>query len=320
VKNVGNVRFPVLNVFIDPPTATEFAIDATSKAALLASNLELAETRSLKIVFSPIGTTGARTVRLGIVGPTNDDTNYVDVIGSGVSYTTDLEVAGKSDIVIGSKTSVGIRLKTAPSAIAAVKSLPLTVTYDAKVFSPVLTEITAPAGYAIKNAQLVKEGEISFTVEATSGLIDKAGDIATIPMNVYLPNFGKTDFEIGVSGTSIGCLTVNPGKGPMKIDPTCAFNYRGVDPSNQAFSLKPLTPNPMIDGKANLEFSVGFTVNTEIALYSMKGERVATLANGSYQKGVYTSEIPFGNLPSGSYVIKMVAGPFTAEQQVTVSK
>jgi hypothetical protein len=52
----------------------------------------------------------------------------------------------------------------------------------------------------------------------------------------------------------------------------------------------------------------------------MKGERVATLANGSYQKGVYTSEIPFGNLPSGSYVIKMVAGPFTAEQQVTVSK
>ena len=320
VKNVGNVRFPVLNVFIDPPTATEFAIDATSKAALLASNLELAETRSLKIAFSPIGTTGVRTVRLGIVGPTTDDTNYVDVIGSGVSYTTDLEVAGKSDIVIGSKTSVGIRLKTAPSAIAAVKSLPLTVTYDAKVFSPVLTEITAPTGYAIKNAQLVKEGEISFTVEATSGLIDKAGDIATIPMNVYLPNFGKTDFEIGVSGTSIGCLTVNPGKGPMKIDPTCAFNYRGVDPSNQAFSLKPLTPNPMIDGKANLEFSVGFTVNTEIALYSMKGERVATLANGSYQKGVYTSEIPFGNLPSGSYVIKMVAGPFTAEQQVTVSK
>jgi len=69
-----------------------------------------------------------------------------------------------------------------------------------------------------------------------------------------------------------------------------------------------------------VEFSVGFTVNTEIALYSMKGERVATLANGSYQKGVYASEVPFGNLSSGSYVIKMVAGPYTTEQQITISK
>ena len=106
----------------------------------------------------------------------------------------------------------------------------------------------------------------------------------------------------------------------MVVDPTCAFNYRGVDPSNQSFGLKALTPNPVVDGRASLEFSVGFTVNTEIAMYSMKGERIATLANGQFQKGVYSSEIPMEMMPSGSYIIKMVAGPFTAEQQITVSR
>jgi len=318
VKNIGNVKFPVLNAFISP-ASPEFAIDGISLAGLKASNLDLDETRTVKIVFSPQGTTGARTVQLGLVGQTVDDTVYVDITGTGVSYTTDLEVVGKSDIVIGSKTSAVIRLKTAPSAIAGVKSLPLTITYDPRVFSPILGEITAPSGYTVKNATLVKDGEISLTIES-SAVMSTAGDIATIPMNVYLPNYGKTDFEIDAKGVSVGCLTVNPGKGTMKIDPTCAFNYRGVDPSSQAFSLKPLSPNPIIDGKANLEFSVGFTVNTEIALYSMKGERVATLANGSYQKGVYSTEIPFGSMPSGSYVIKMVAGPYSAEQQITISK
>ncbi|MFN5520455.1 MAG: choice-of-anchor D domain-containing protein, partial [Ignavibacteria bacterium] len=325
VKNVGNVKFPVLNAFISPANP-EFTIDGASLSALLASNLDLNETRDVKIKFSPVGAPGVRTVKLGIVGPTVDDTVYAvgDINGEGVSYITDLEVAGRSDVQIGSKTSVGIRLKSAPSPIAAVKSMPLTITYDPKVFSPVLSEIVLAGsyttGYTIKDRQLVKDGEILVTVEASTGFIDKAGDILTIPMNVYLPNYGKTDFEIEAKGASIGCLTVNPGKGPMKIDPTCAFNYRGVDPSNQAFSLKPLSPNPIMGDKATVEFSVGFTVNTEIALYSMKGERVATLANGSYQKGVYASEVPFGNLPSGSYVIKMVAGPYATEQQITISK
>jgi hypothetical protein len=327
VKNIGNVKFPVLNAFISPSNP-EFTIDAASLSALLASNLDLNETRDVKIKFSPVGAPGVRTVKLGIVGPTVDDTVYTvvgdDINGEGVSYVTDLEVAGRSDVQIGSKTSVGIRLKSAPSPIAAVKSMPLTITYDPKVFSPILSEIVLAGsyatGYTIKDRQLVKDGEIVVTVEASTGFIDKAGDILTIPMNVYLPNYGKTDFEIEAKGASIGCLTVNPGKGPMKIDPTCAFNYRGVDPSNQAFSLKPLSPNPIMGDKATVEFSVGFTVNTEIALYSMKGERVATLANGSYQKGVYASEVPFGNLSSGSYVIKMVAGPYTTEQQITISK
>jgi hypothetical protein len=139
-------------------------------------------------------------------------------------------------------------------------------------------------------------------------------------MNVYLPNYGKKDFEVEAKGENVGCLTVIPGKAPMVVDPTCAFNYRGVDPSNQAFGLKSLTPNPIVDGRASLEFSVGFTVNTEIAMYSMKGDRIATLANGQFQKGVYSSEIPMEMMPSGTYIIKMVAGPFTAEQQITVSR
>ena len=327
IKNIGNVKFPVLDVFINPAIATEFVINASDKAALLATNLELDETRTVKIAFNPVGTPGARAVQMGIVGPTVDDTVYVDVTGTAVAYTTELEVVGKSNIAIGSKTSVGIKFKTAPNAIAAVQTMPITITYDPRVFSPVLNEVVlagayANANYSITNRQLVKEGEILITVAAVgaTSLIDKAGDILTIPMNVYLPNNGKKDFEVEAKGENVGCLSVVAGKAPMVVDPTCAFNYRGVDPSNQAFGLKSLTPNPIVDGRASLEFSVGFTVNTEIAMYSMKGERIATLANGQFQTGVYTSEIPMEMMPSGTYIVKMVAGPFTAEQQITVSR
>ena len=327
IKNIGNVKFPVLNIFINPATATEFVIDATSKAALLATNLDLDETRNVKIAFSPVGASGSRTVQMGIVGPTVDDTMYVDITGVAVAYTTELEVSGKSNIAIGSKTNVGIKLKSAPNAIAAVQAMPLTISYEPRVFSPVLNEIVltgayANANYRLSNVRLIKEGEIGLTVEAVgaTSLIDKAGDILSIPMNVYLPNYGKKDFEVEAKGENVGCLTVISGKAPMVVDPTCAFNYRGVDPSNQAFGLKALTPNPIVDGRASLEFSVGFTVNTEIAMYSMKGERIATLANGQFQKGVYSTEIPMEMMPSGSYIIKMVAGPYTAEQQITVSR
>jgi hypothetical protein len=319
VKNVGNVKFPVLNAFIRP-ASPEFTIDGASLGALLASNLDLNEKRDVKIGFTPKDT-NTLNVELCIIGPTNDDTTFVGISGKGLAYTTALEVIGKSDVAIGTKTSASIRLKATPDPLAAVKSMSLTFAYDPKVFSPILSDITAPSGYTVKNAQLVKDGEISFTVDANTGFIKRENqDIATIPMNVYLPNYGKSDFEITAKGVDAVCHSVVPGTGIMKIDPTCAFNYRGVDPSNQAFSLKPLSPNPIMGDKATVEFSVGFTVNTEIALYSMKGERVATLANGSYQKGVYASEVPFGNLPSGSYVIKMVAGPYATEQQITISK
>ena len=327
IKNIGNVKFPVLNVFITPPTASEFVIDATSKAALLGSNLDLDETRTVRIAFSPVGAPGPRTVQMGIVGPTSDDTSYVDVTGVGVAYTTELEVVGKSNIAIGSKTSVGIKLKTAPNVIAGVQSMPITIVYEPRVFSPILTEIVltgayANANYRIASATMVKEGEILVTVQSvgSTSVIDKSGDILSIPMNVYLPNYGKKDFEIEAKGSSVGCLTIVPGKGPMVVDPSCAFTYRGVDPSNQSFGLKSLTPNPVVEGRATLEFSVGFSVNTEIALYSMKGERVATLANGQYQKGVYSAEIPLEQMSSGTYVIKMVAGPYTAEQQLTIAR
>jgi hypothetical protein len=78
--------------------------------------------------------------------------------------------------------------------------MPITITYEPRVFSPVLNEVVlagayANANYRLVNVRLIKEGEIGLTVEAVGAttLIDKSGDILTIPMNVYLPNFGKKD-------------------------------------------------------------------------------------------------------------------------------
>jgi hypothetical protein len=69
-----------------------------------------------------------------------------------------------------------------------------------------------------------------------------------------------------------------------------------------------------------LVFSVGFKVQTEISLYTMTGERVAIINDGVLEAGVYTAQVPFANIPSGSYVVKMVAGPYVDQQQISVTK
>lgn len=312
VKNVGNIKFPVLNAFISPENS-EFLIDAASMSELLANNLDLNETRNVKIKFSPQGTTGARTVLLGLVGPTVDDTVYVDITGTGVSYTMDLEVVGESDIVNGSKTSAVIRLKTAPSAIAGVKSLPLTIKYDPKVFNPEINDIeligSYAFGYKVIARSMVRPGEISLIIQAESGLIDKSGDILNLPMYVATSMDLPVASELSIIGESSGCLMINPWVGSFTINDK---SHKGdLSPLlfiNRGTEFDIIVYDPLNNIDKTLEF---FNVKGQLIKKDILQPTIDSKTVCTYQTNVFTP---------GAYTVKYKNSEMTYSKLIIISE
>jgi hypothetical protein len=325
VTNAGNVRFPVLNAFIEP-NSPEFRIDPNSLTALTATTLDLAERRAINILFSPQGSAGPRTVKLAIIGPTVNDTTRVDITGTAVDYSYGIKLSGSSNVLIGTTTNVTISLDNAPDANASLQSVRFTVDFDTRVFSPDVNGIRTTGnyttGFSVGNASIVSPGKLQFDVVGLNAKFDKGGDIVIIPMKTFLPQDGKTEFAITGSAEVIGsqCVRLVTTAGKIVIDPTCAFNLRGVDGKGQAFALRSISPNPVVNGGAEIVFSVGFKVKTEIGLYNMLGELVSTIASGTFEAGEYVGTLPLQNIPSGSYTVKMVAGPFVDQQQISITK
>ncbi|MEY5131361.1 MAG: hypothetical protein RL734_1428 [Bacteroidota bacterium] len=312
IKNIGNVKFPVLNVFINPATATEFVIDATSKAALLATNLELDETRNVKIGFSPVGAPGSRTVQMGVVGPTVDDTVYVDIVGLSVTYITTLEVKNSTTLSTSTKTNFDIGLKTAPSSIANVRSLPLTFHYDPDIFSPSVNEISlagayANANYRIVNARLIKEGEIYLTIEAVGAttLIDKSGDIISIPMNVTQQIDSIIKTEIEVKAMSVGCITVLPAKNTFTIEGAFQDDF---------------SPFKFIQKGSELEISIlNPTISqTRLQIYNLKGQLIQEDDLGIIDRKSITYQA--GNFTPGTYIVRVLTDLFTIAKVILISE
>jgi len=300
-----------LNVFINPETNTEFSIDTVSMKRLLASHLDLGETRTLKILFNPIGTTGSRNVLLGIVGPTLDDTVYVDVTGVAVAYVAQLVVAGDSTIVHGTKTSIRIGLQSAPNYLAAVKTMSMTIQYDLQLLTLDPDSITLAAAYAnanyrLVNVRLIKDGEIGLTVEAVGGsLIDKAGDLFTIPMNVSGISDSSFTTEIEAKGFNQGCLSIIPGKASFIIDGTQQDGFSPISFIQKGNELEITIINPL-QSQTTLQF------------YNLKGQLIREDDLGYFDKKTFTYQAR--NFTPGYYLIRMRTDMFSLARPILISE
>ena len=73
------------------------------------------------------------------------------------------------------------------------------------------------------------------------------------------------------------------------------------------FALHPAAPNPS-DGSTSICFSIPRTCEVELALYDIKGRKVATLAEGTHQPGEYAATA--SGLSSGVYIFELTADEF----------
>ncbi len=119
----------------------------------------------------------------------------------------------------------------------------------------------------------------------------------TIPAYTALVFSNKTDAELGI--------TTNVHGSSDAVLPT-------------AHALLAAYPNPF-NPETNIEFTVGHPGLVDVAVYSVLGQRVATLASGSYDTGRYRATwtpAASGSVPSGVYFVRMQAGAFSGTRRV----
>ncbi len=81
------------------------------------------------------------------------------------------------------------------------------------------------------------------------------------------------------------------------------------------FALHPAVPNPS-DGSASIGFALPRACEVELALYDIKGRKIATLASGQHQPGEYSATV--SSLASGIYVYSITAGEFSDSKKMVV--
>ncbi len=85
------------------------------------------------------------------------------------------------------------------------------------------------------------------------------------------------------------------------------------------FALNQNYPNPF-NPTTNIEFTIPETMDVRLDVYSVTGERVATLVNEQREAGVHTVEFDATRLASGIYLYRVTAGEFVKTRQMTLIK
>lgn len=93
--------------------------------------------------------------------------------------------------------------------------------------------------------------------------------------------------------------------------------YTGVEPP----SMKQNAPNPFT-AYTRIEFTIQETVPVFLDIFSVQGERVTALLDGTqvFKGGTYTVDIDASDLPSGVYYYTLRAGVFSATKPMLITR
>jgi hypothetical protein len=107
-------------------------------------------------------------------------------------------------------------------------------------------------------------------------------------------------------------------EGPVIID------HAAVQPENhigipREFSLAPVYPNPF-NATATLTFGVPFTSHVQLEVFNLLGQKVADIVNSDVTSGYHQVQWNPTDLPSGVYLVRIMAADFRQTQKVVLMK
>jgi hypothetical protein len=86
------------------------------------------------------------------------------------------------------------------------------------------------------------------------------------------------------------------------------------------FRLNDVYPNPVVNGHAEISFSIDRNANTRLELYNSLGQFVKLLQAGELPTGPYAVNVNTNDLPSGVYYYTLTVGGETLTKTMTVIK
>jgi len=91
------------------------------------------------------------------------------------------------------------------------------------------------------------------------------------------------------------------------------------DLENKGYQLDQNSPNPAIDGKINLSFTIPSSNYVSLKIYNNLGVVIDELAGKKYPEGKHSIEYNTDKLTSGTYFYTLVADKFSATKKVIIS-
>ena len=85
------------------------------------------------------------------------------------------------------------------------------------------------------------------------------------------------------------------------------------------FKLRTNYPNPF-NSSTIITFDIPEQSPVELTIYDIQGKKVVTLVNETIDQGSYSVEFDASNLPSGTYLYKLVAGEYTESKKMQFLK
>lgn len=155
-----------------------------------------------------------------------------------------------------------------------------------------------------------------------NSFLSGTGIVANPHFKLMLPEDVKT-FTVELININVAdrapCVTTEGDDCSITLD-YCVEDLRNVIISQDNFSLAEITPNPVTKSEVNLDYSVGFKVDTRIELINSNGELVKVLLDEEKDHGNYKLPISTQELSSGVYHIKMVSGPYSTTKSMIIVK
>ncbi len=182
------------------------------------------------------------------------------------------------------------------------------------------------SGWTVESATISRQGEVGTYTVTMSGPASLRGEgsLFRFKMNAYLGT--ELNSIIGCNMDILdpvkkGYVIVNNRPGKVIVDLNCSKEIRRVHISDNTYTLKAGTPNPVVS-HGTIDYSIGLDGQTSVELYNVMGQKVATLVDqfqrsGQYQIAYDTDAL---QLTSGTYTCKIVSGPYTETTQLVITK
>lgn len=214
---------------------------------------------------------------------------------------------------------------------AEISKFTMTVNYLASLVEPIagVDNIMTTAltnGWTVESAVNSRQGDrgtLTVTMSGTTPLRGE-GSLFRFKMNAYLGT--ELNSIIGCNMDILtpekkGYVLVNNRPGKVIVDLNCSKEIRRVHISDNTYTLKAGTPNPVV-AHGTVDYSIGLDGKTTVELYNVMGQKVATLVDQFQRSGQY--QIAFDTdalqLTSGTYTCKIVSGLYTETTQLVVTK
>lgn len=206
-----------------------------------------------------------------------------------------------------------------------IASFTSVLTYDMnslqyKAFS--IVPVAATANWNFTAAEDKRAGTL--TIQG-AGKVLPNGALCTFVMTPFLSAQTAAQNTITLDFSSVsflpdnGCITWEAPKATIVIEPSCSGNLRAVRYSTESYKLEQNMPNPA-QGNISITYSIGLDGFTSLLLYNTFGEKVATIVNEQQRAGVHRAQCTTAHLPSGLYYYRLSSGPYTATQQLLITK